>query len=267
MSGTSRGTPSGPPGTSGVSPSQSPSSSPPPPLARCWTTSGWSSSHSCSSSSDLSASSSRVSEGSSDQSRERPARRDHEHRGAGCHCVAGEAAELVVEPLPHLRDQLVGQLGGPHGDPDRDRVGLPDRRRRQDAVGSARGFQHRRLRLDEGARRQQRRLEQVAVEQHPRPVTRPVTHPAAGVVVVARQGQRVLARHGHAVGPAGDLGDDRLGGHGRPRTTETRRATSAPSRDGSTASTRTLGRPATRVGVSARQPSANSSQLTQPARP
>ena len=135
----------------------------------------------------------------------------------------------MVEPLPHPRDELVGQLGGPHGDPDRDRVGLPDRRRHQDAVGSARGFQHGRLGHGEGGRRQQRRLEQVAVEQHLGPVAGPLTHPAAGVVVVARQGQRVLAGHGHPVGPAGDAGDDRLGGHRRPRTTETRRATWTPS--------------------------------------
>ena len=90
----------------------------------------------------------------------------HQRRRPGGHGEADRHAELVVEDLPRPGDQLVGQLGGPDGDPDRDRVGLPDDRRHQDAVGPARRGEHGGLRLGERDRREQRRLEQVGVEQH-----------------------------------------------------------------------------------------------------
>ena len=103
----------------------------------------------------------------------------HDRQGAGGHGEADRHAELVVEDLPRPGDQLVGQLGGPDGDPDRDRVRLPDDRRHQDAVGSARRCEHGGLRLGERQQGQRRGLEQVGVEQHASAAAQPRIRPPA----------------------------------------------------------------------------------------
>ena len=201
-----------------------------------------------------------------------PQRGDGEHperdgiRRSHRHVVAEGAADQVVECLQPATHHAVALLERVDGRAHEQRVGLVDHGLDEDAVDAGRGGEDLLLGLGERQWRQRRRLEQVGVGQGPPAGRRPATHPVAGRVVTV--GQRAYGGVGgsHPGDPAGDPGDRRRG-HGR--TAVTQRATSSPRSDGRRGSTRTIARRTPRAsdpayGVSARHPSANSSQLTQP---
>ena len=133
------------------------------------------------------------------------------------------------------------------------------------AVGSRGRAEHGQLRLGERPRRQQRRLQQVAVAQHPTAGAGPVAQPVAGAVVRRRQGAGLLVAHGQAVAPAAYVGQRHpvahAAGRSRPAARPGCRASAAGPR-GSTAD-HDGGRAADGAGASSRQPSSKSTHVTQ----
>ncbi|MGB0190359.1 MAG: hypothetical protein ACPF9W_05245, partial [Nocardioides sp.] len=125
------------------------------------------------------------------------------------------ATHLVLHRGHGLGSACVGRLQDADQQPQGPGVDLPAQRLDADAVRAGGGDEHRGLGLGEGPRRQQRRRQQVRVEQGAGPLGRPAAHLSGGFVEDRGQGQEGGVGGGDPRRPAGHL-HDRARAVGRP---------------------------------------------------